>query len=91
MFRKKKLRDEVVYVAQGILEAESIKIFLESYGIPSFINQESAGLAYGLTVGALGAAEILVQTKFVEEAKKAIKEMEDGKLDLNSKNDEFNN
>lgn len=88
MFRKKKLRDEVVYVAQGILEAESIKIFLESYGIPSFINQESAGLAYGLTVGALGAAEILVPTKYLEEARKAIKEMEDGKLDLNSKDED---
>ena len=41
---KKKIRKEVIYVANGMLEAETIKILLESFGIEAFINQESAGL-----------------------------------------------
>lgn len=80
MFQRK-IRDEVVYVAEGMLEAESVKILLESFGITAFVNQESAGIAYGFTVGALGEVDIIVPPAQVEEAKKIIAAMESGKLE----------
>jgi hypothetical protein len=82
MFRSRKVREEVVYIANGILEAESIKILLESFEIPAFINQESAGATYGLSIGALGEVEVIVPMKYIIDAKKVIKDMEDGKLEL---------
>lgn len=84
----RKLRDEVVYVAEGRLQAESVKILLESFGITAFINQESAGTTYGLTVGFLGEVEVIVPLTQVEEAKKIIADMESGKLVDNSENPE---
>ena len=82
MFRSRKVREEVVYIANGILEAESIKILLESFEIPAFINQESAGATYGLSIGALGEVEVIVPMKYIIDAKKVIKDMEGGKLEL---------
>jgi hypothetical protein len=82
MFRSRKVREEVVYIANGILEAESIKILLESFEIPAFINQESAGATYGLSIGALGEVEVIVPMKYIIDAKKVIKDMEDGKLEI---------
>ena len=81
MFRSRKLRDEVVYIANGMLEAESVKILLGSFEIPAFINQESLGTTYGLSIGALGEVEVIVPMKFIKEAKKVIKDMEEGKLE----------
>ena len=78
---KRKIRDEVVYLANGMLEAESVKILLESFGIPAFVNQESAGTTYGLTVGLLGEVEVIVPLSRVAEAKKIIEEMNAGKLE----------
>ncbi len=81
---KKQARNNVVYVANGILDAESIRILLESFGIESFINQESAGRTYGLTAGPLSQAEIYVKDKDVNDAKRIISEMELGNLEENS-------
>lgn len=80
----RKIRDEVVYVADGMLEAESVKILLESFGITAFVNQESAGTTYGLTVGILGEVDVIVPLTQVEEAKQIIADMESGKLENNS-------
>lgn len=81
MFNKR-TRDEVVYVANGMLEAESVKILLESFEIPAFVNQESAGTVYGLSVGPLGEVEVVVPTKYIEDAKRIIKAMKAGELEL---------
>lgn len=83
MFRRKKYRDEVVYIANGIIEAESVKILLESFNIPAFVNQESAGATYGLSVGALGEVEVIVPIKYIDVAKKVINDMERGLLEVN--------
>ena len=77
----KKIRDEVVYIANGSFEAESVKALLESFGIPAFINQESAGKAIGFTIGLLGEVEVEVPLSKVEEAKKIISDMNSGKLE----------
>lgn len=81
MFRSRKIRDEVVYIANGMLEAESVKILLESFEIPAFINQESLGATYGLSIGTLGEVEVIVPMKFITQAKKVIEDMEEGKLE----------
>lgn len=80
MFRKR-TRDEVVYVANGMLEAESVKILLESFNIPAFTNQESAGTVYGFGVGPMGEVEIIVPKKFIADAKRIIEEMKAGNLE----------
>lgn len=80
MFRRK-IREDVVYVANGKLEAESVKILLESFGITAFVNQEAAGSVYGLTVGLLGEVEVYVPLDQVEEAKKIIEAMNNGNLE----------
>lgn len=81
MFRSRKVRDEVVYIANGMLEAETVRILLESFEIPAFINQESLGTTYGLSVGTLGEVEVIVPMKYITQAKKVIQEMEEGKLE----------
>ena len=81
MFQRK-LNDNVVYVANGTLDGESVKILLESFGIPAYTNQQSAGMTYGLTVGPLGEVDIMVPDKYIEQAKKVISDMENGLLEL---------
>ncbi len=88
MFFKRKPRKEVVYVANGMLEAESVKILLESFGIPAYTNQESAGTVYGLTVGPLGEVEVVVPIDRLAEAKQVIEDMKSGKLELPDQNEE---
>ncbi len=85
----RKIRDEVVYVADGMLEAESVRILLESFGITAFVNQESAGTTYGLTVGILGEVDVIVPLAQVEEAKKIIADMEAGKLEETDESSEL--
>jgi len=69
-----------IYQANGLLEAETIRIFLESNGIKVFVSQESAGITLGLTVGPLGIARIYVPEENLEQAKRLISAMERGDL-----------
>jgi hypothetical protein len=75
------IRNEVVFVANGILEAETVRILLESFEIPAHINQVSAGIAYGLSVGPMGEVDVLVPTKYEQDAKKIIAAMMAGELE----------
>jgi hypothetical protein len=86
MFQRK-IHEDVVFVANGMLEAETVKILLESFGIPAFTNQESAGAAYGLTVGPLGEVDVFVQHEHLQEAKKIISDMKSGKLEITNNED----
>ena len=79
---KRTPRNEVVFVANGMLEAESVKILLESFGITAYTNQESAGSVYGLTVGPLGEVEVIVPPEQVDDARKIIAEMKAGNLEV---------
>jgi len=78
---ERKIQDNVVFTASGTLEAESVKILLESFGIPAYINQESAGMTYGLTVGPLGEADVLVPEQYIEKARQVIEDMQKGLLE----------
>jgi hypothetical protein len=81
MFQRK-IGEDVVFVANGKLEAETVKILLESFGIPAFTNQESAGTTYGLTVGPLGEVDVMVPHENLDEARKVINDMRSGKLEI---------
>ena len=70
-----------VYTAPGQLQAHIVKGMLEAAGIAVQLSQEGAGAAYGLTVGPLGAVELLVARKDAAEAQALIAAMERGELD----------
>lgn len=70
-----------VYLTTSPLEAESIRILLKSFGIEASLSQESAGKAYGLTVGPLGETLVLVRESDEEAAKEILKSMDEGKLE----------
>ncbi len=72
---------EVVFIANGQLEADMYRLSLEAAGIPVISSRESAGAVYGLTVGPLGIVQLLVPSDRVEEAKQLIAAIEAGELD----------
>ncbi|MCC6148470.1 MAG: DUF2007 domain-containing protein [Anaerolineaceae bacterium] len=80
MTQKNELNFKVVYHANGYLDAETIKLFLEAQGVEAVVYQESAGITYGLTIGPLGDARILVPETQEAEALKLLAEMEKGKF-----------
>ena len=67
-----------IYTAAGQMPASLIKSFLEAHGIPTLVVQESAGVVYGLTVGLMGNAEILVAEEHAVEARELLEAMERG-------------
>jgi hypothetical protein len=78
----------LVYVAEGKLTAEMLKLNLESFGIKVILAQESLGGTYGLTVGPLGETNIFVHKDQLEAARDILKAIEDGVLDDSSNTDE---
>jgi hypothetical protein len=72
----------VVYTANGTLQAETIRLFLESEGVPATVSQESAGVTFGLTVGRLGEARVLVAAEDEQKAIELLDAMEEGEFIL---------
>lgn len=75
-------RYSVVYVANGQLEAETIRLFLEAHGVSAFIFQEGLGTTYGFTVGPLGEARVVVPAEQMGQAIELLKRMEQGEFDV---------
>lgn len=73
-------RFKCVYTTSGMPSAEMIRMLLESYEIPVIVVPESAGVAYGLTLGPLGSVDILVEEPFVEKAMEILRQYENGEL-----------
>jgi hypothetical protein len=69
-----------VYVANGQLDAEMVRGFLEASGIPAMISQESVGKVFGLASGPLGEVNVLVPVEKSQEAADLLKSMESGDL-----------
>jgi hypothetical protein len=65
-------REPARWVAVGVnfnpAEAAIIKGRLESEDIPAIVQQEAVGVVFGLTVGPLGAAKVLVPESLAERA-----------------------
>lgn len=67
-----------VYKAEGQLEGEMVKAFLEAQGIPAMLSQDTAGKIYGLTVGNLGEVDLLVAPANEAKARELLRAMESG-------------
>lgn len=65
---------KLIWKANGYMDAQLIKNYLESYGIAVYNFEESVGLSYGLTVGPLGEAELYVLSSQFEEAKEYMRQ-----------------
>ncbi len=78
----------LAYSATGHILAESIVALLKSFGISAFTSQESAGIAYGLTIGSLGEAKIYVPESQLPDAQKILEQMENGELQIPAIEDE---
>ena len=63
---------EVVYTANGEMEAQGIKSMLEAAGIPVELRFEAAARLYAVTVDGLGAVRIAVPSDRLEEARTLI-------------------
>jgi len=81
----------VIYNASGKLDGEIIKAFLEANDIRVIMTQEGAASAYGLTVGAIGTVEILVDRENLERARDLLTSMEEGKFELDEPDHSDNN
>ncbi|HNW94723.1 MAG TPA: DUF2007 domain-containing protein, partial [Anaerolineaceae bacterium] len=66
----------VVYRAKGLVDGEIIRGFLAAHDIPASVSQEAAGKIYGLTIGDLGVAEVLVRAQDEQNALELLREME---------------
>jgi hypothetical protein len=69
---------DTVFYANGQLMAESIRLFLESFGIQAILGRESAGVVYGLTVGPLGEVDIKTAHETATDAKILLDAMQKG-------------
>ncbi len=81
-------RFKCVYTTSGMPSAEMIRMLLESYDIAVLIVPESAGVAYGLTVGPLGSVDILVDEEDMEKAEEILRQYEQGELASNDEKEE---
>jgi hypothetical protein len=77
----------LVYVAEGKLAAEMIRITLESFGIEVVMAQESLGGTYGFAAGPLGETNILVHKSQLEAAQDVLKAIENGSLEASADDD----
>lgn len=74
-------RWEVVAEVAGELQAEILRGMLEAQGIKVWISQEGAGRAYGLGVGRLGKAQILVPKGKLDQANALLDDYYSGELE----------
>jgi hypothetical protein len=66
-----------VYSAHGPIEAESIRSFLESFGLDAVLSRD-AGMTFSFAIGALDVTDILVPDIQAEQAKSALEGMQSG-------------
>lgn len=66
---------------QGQLQAEIIKGLLEAQGIMVWLNPQGAARAYAVSVGTLGAVELLVPSSEAEQARQVLEAYYRGDFD----------
>jgi len=68
-------KQKLVWVAQGYLDAQIKKNYLNSYGIEPVLYEESLGTLYGLTNTPLGEVEIFVKSSDFEKSQDLLREI----------------
>ena len=63
---------EVIYTANGEMEAQAIRSALEAAGIPAELKMEAAQQLFAVTVNGLGAVKVMVPADRMEEARSVI-------------------
>jgi hypothetical protein len=76
-----------VKVVEGEIEAQQIRSFLESNGIPCVFHGESLRKTHGLTLDGLGQVDIHVPEEFVERAKELLAKADAGELSLDAEDE----
>jgi len=69
-----------VLVANGEIQAQQVRAFLEAAGIRTTVRGESLRHTHGLTLNGLGAVEIFVDETDVEEARSLLDSVEGGEF-----------
>lgn len=71
---------EVIATASGDIEAEILRGMLQAAGIEVALRRESAGSAFGLSVGPLGMVELAVPADQIELAEQVLDDYDSGRL-----------
>jgi hypothetical protein len=72
-----------VFVANGQLQAQQVRSFLEAEGIATVLRGESLSKTHGLTLDGLGKVEVFVDEADEERARALLASAEAGELRLN--------
>ena len=75
--------ERCVFIANGEIQAQQVRAFLEAVGIASSPRGESLRKTYGLTLDGLGLVEILVEEADEERARALLASAEAGEFRLN--------
>lgn len=71
-----------VFIANGEVQAQQVRAFLEAAGIATAVRGESLRVTHGLTLDGLGAVEILVSEADAEQARTLLDSAEAGQFRL---------
>lgn len=74
--------ERCVFTANGEVQAQQVRAFLEAAGIPSELRGESLRNTHGLTINELGMVEILVSDDDAEQAAALLASAEAGDFRL---------
>lgn len=76
-----------VFVANGRLQAQQVRSFLEAEGISTALRGESLSQTHGLTLDGLGRVEVMVDVADEERARELLASADAGELRLNDETD----
>jgi hypothetical protein len=72
----------VVYTAQGEVEEQQVRSFLEANGIPTWVRGEALRKTHGFLLDGLGEVQILVAPAHQHDARSLLERAERGELTL---------
>ena len=72
----------VIHTAQGDMEAEQVRSFLEAHGVQTFVRGEALRKTHGLTLDGLGEVAILVRPEQEAAARELMARVDRGELAL---------
>ncbi len=72
----------VIYTAQGDLEEQQVRMFLEAHGIPSAVRGEALRKTHGFILDGLGEVQIEVAAEHAEYARELLEAVDRGEMAL---------